>query len=565
MVLPFHRQPLLHKRYAFLTPQIDEGAPPTNESETSGKGDEYANFLRSLASGQRQDDIISRPKALSKSAPALSGKDLKSRTGSPRFGSVGKEQNEGGVVYVSLLARQNQKDHKKKMRVIEDHMLQHKQAERELKRAEGDIIKKQHHLRRSMMDYENTIYKKKRREEVKLSENSMELEKVKQQHSIQEERLAKGRTERNISANTKMKDKERKATLVTNSIEFEYHKVSKELDIKRNELARLTSEFEGKMKAKEEEEFRLKKQLAELAITVNMEAQKKRTQSVDDTRYKSDTAIKDIQDKRRREGNLEDKLRNTGKNGVKHEFNKRKHSKDLINTKDTLSLKGREEGRKMTDIHRRLQHNSTAQRQAQHTADYFERERQGKEIEERGQFAQARRNTLISQSTEEKKFQHSQQIIQWKKRYIEKRNEAIRRNHQDHIRHLQKSVSKLEETEHALYNRVRAAEMQRRKQEQLVQRLDTELDATRRENARKLKEATVQCSKKEKELELKLLREQAELAKLHSQREESIQSLGKQRVSLREDRHMLEGEEREHGRIARIGQRTDHLEQETYG
>ena len=43
------------------------------------------------------------------------------------------------------------------------------------------------------------------------------------------------------------------------------------------------------------------------------------------------------------------------------------------------------EGRKMTDIHRRLQHNSTAQRQAQQTAEYFELERQGKEIEERGQ------------------------------------------------------------------------------------------------------------------------------------------------------------------------------------
>ncbi len=35
-------------------------------------------------------------------------------------------------------------------------MLQHKQEERELKRYEGDIIKKQHHLRRTMVEYENS-------------------------------------------------------------------------------------------------------------------------------------------------------------------------------------------------------------------------------------------------------------------------------------------------------------------------------------------------------------------------------------------------------------------------
>jgi len=35
-------------------------------------------------------------------------------------------------------------------------MLQHKQEERELKRYEGDIIKKQHQLRRTMAEYENS-------------------------------------------------------------------------------------------------------------------------------------------------------------------------------------------------------------------------------------------------------------------------------------------------------------------------------------------------------------------------------------------------------------------------
>ena len=36
-------------------------------------------------------------------------------------------------------------------------MLQHKQEERALKRYEGDIIKKQHHLRRTMEDVNNSM------------------------------------------------------------------------------------------------------------------------------------------------------------------------------------------------------------------------------------------------------------------------------------------------------------------------------------------------------------------------------------------------------------------------
>ena len=45
----------------------------------------------------------------------------------------------------------------------------------------------------------------------------------------------------------------------------------------------------------------------------------------------------------------------------------------------------------------------------------------------------------------------------------------------------------MEETEHALYNRVRAAEMQRRKQEQDVQRLFNEMESLTKENDKRMK------------------------------------------------------------------------------
>lgn len=52
---------------------------------------------------------------------------------------------------------------------------------------------------------------------------------------------------------------------------------------------------------------------------------------------------------------------------------------------------------------------------------------------------------------------------------------------------LQKVVNKMEETEHALYNRVRATEMQRRKQEQDVQRIFNELDILTKENQKRMR------------------------------------------------------------------------------
>jgi len=75
----------------------------------------------------------------------------------------------------------------------------------------------------------------------------------------------------------------------------------------------------------------------------------------------------------------------------------------------------------------------------------------------------------------------------------------------------------MEETEHTLYNRVRAAEMQRRKQEQDVQRLINEFESLTKENDKRMKEMQEQFSRKKVELEQKLLREKAELAKAHNQ------------------------------------------------
>ena len=68
--------------------------------------------------------------------------------------------------------------------------------------------------------------------------------------------------------------------LLRNELARQYRTKMSELELRRIELQRLTEEFDSKMRRKEEEQFKLKAELAELAISLNMEAQKGRVQRV---------------------------------------------------------------------------------------------------------------------------------------------------------------------------------------------------------------------------------------------------------------------------------------------
>lgn len=78
----------------------------------------------------------------------------------------------------------------------------------------------------------------------------------------------------------------------------------------------------------------------------------------------------------------------------------------------------------------------------------------------------------------------------------------------------QKMVSKGEETEQNLYNKVRNAEYARQKQEQTIKHLQLDLQEIKRKNAEKIKQELADSFRHEKECEEKILREKAELDKV---------------------------------------------------
>ncbi len=78
-------------------------------------------------------------------------------------------------------------------------------------------------------------------------------------------------------------------------------------------------------------------------------------------------------------------------------------------------------------------------------------------------------------------------------------------------------VSKGEEVEFSLYNRVKNAEYARQKQDQTVRHITTDLADLRRSNAQSLKAQMLDQTKAEVDLDQKLQREQAVLAKVSKQ------------------------------------------------
>lgn len=76
-------------------------------------------------------------------------------------------------------------------------------------------------------------------------------------------------------------------------------------------------------------------------------------------------------------------------------------------------------------------------------------------------------------------------------------------------------VAKGEEEEHKLFSKVKESEYARQKQEQAVKRLQQKYSQTKTRHSQEMKKRLTDMVKVEKDLEQKMLREQAQLDKVH--------------------------------------------------
>lgn len=178
--LPFERNALIHSRYnAICRPG---SAPPLKGDEdiqrTTSK--DYAAFLKDQERKVGPDGFLDSNRY---SHSFLLKKDA---TGRRRAASVAGQPS---VVSLTSRIHQDKKDYDRRIKVIEDHMWQHKQEERELKRTEGDIIKNQRAVRHTLRDFENAINKKRMAEEKKLSQGLEKYTVLRRDHIHKKEEV----------------------------------------------------------------------------------------------------------------------------------------------------------------------------------------------------------------------------------------------------------------------------------------------------------------------------------------------------------------------------------------
>ncbi|KAK7489125.1 hypothetical protein BaRGS_00019639 [Batillaria attramentaria] len=537
--LPFERGKLLHSRYDVI--RRPDSCPPAQTEDTSpesGKeSKEYASFLnhtfQSKKDGERKPAGRGKPRALSDTTPRPN------------------------VVSLTARIEKDEKDFQRRLKVVEDHMWQHKQEERELKRVEGDIIKNQRAVRHTLRDFGTAINKKRMAEDKKLNQSLERFTDMQREHVHKKHEMGAQRTHQNVLNDQHDKAQGRKVDLQKSDLARQYQQKMSALELKRTEVMRLNQDFEAKMRAKEEEQHRLKNELAELAITLNMVAQKGRVQKFEHDRNQRKETTQRITDDLDNERNVENKMKRSDGDIKGAEMTKRKLSADLALTKAHLDIKKRDEQRHLTDTQIRLEDNTNVQRQLNETARYAELDLRAKQIDQRLEAHNAKRVQRLQTHMMTKHDKEEAQQAVWEARFKARSQEAERRKHEDQLKFFQKMATKDEEREQMLYNTVRESEYSRQKQDAEVRRLQQKLLAVRAQNAKKLKSEQMKCSMTEKELEQALIKERAELDKMHARREESYVQLQSHRMKMKEDKYQLQEHEREHSRLLRIGARTE--------
>uniref|UniRef100_A0A7M5V9Z2 Uncharacterized protein n=2 Tax=Clytia hemisphaerica TaxID=252671 RepID=A0A7M5V9Z2_9CNID len=441
--------------------------------------------------------------------------------------------------------------------LLQDYMLLCKQEERNLRRVEGDIIRKESNLKVAMRNYENDIYHNQRHQETEAITAEKEEEKIKQHHFIENEKITKERTNKNIGLIHKEKEGDSKVINKLNGLEFKFESIADAIQQKRTEMDSIVKEFEEKLKLKEEEEFRLKKEFANLSIELNMEAQKHRVQKENDKESSNKVSLRNKTENSRRLNELGHKVQAHKERRDKAERSKRRYSQDLHEMIGVMSSQAREDGRRLKDIKVKIEKNTNDMRQSQIKHDLLQMERLGKQSNEKVLAVNARRKEIQDILSQQRKQRNDQTTDEFRMRNLMVNHEIKKQNLDDSIQHLSRVVDRHEDTEHTLYGQVRQLESDRRKQEQNVHSLKQQLLETQKQNKLLLNQTAFRCKQQEIELEQRLLREEADLRKALTEREERIQTLAKYRGFSKEEKYMLEEQRKNQDRLHRIERKTN--------
>ncbi|CAF3383362.1 unnamed protein product [Rotaria socialis] len=497
------------------------------------------------------------------------------------------------VIAISKSLENKKKEYDKQMRLIEEQMIKSKQTEREGKRVEGDVKKEQRHLHHTLKELDIDATKKHFEAEKSLSKNLEEKDRIERDFAKKKEqysetpsqkssnffpninestqlgeclvksdfnRQTKLRTDHTIIALQTSKEKDRHNIIVCNDLARKYRTKASELESKHQQLTQLHSDFEHKVHQKELEENRVKKELGEIAMALNLEAQKAQSDMSQFVNIMSRDRTQTIKHDLHEQQKFEERLNQTSIHVKNYDLERRRLSADATLHRSMLDLKQREALRRIVDTKNRLEVIYTKQRELNQNAAIAEQDRRAAELMMKMADIENRRTNLMNHYLREKTEKSEEREIigstKAKVRYAEHETQL----HEDHLRHFQKTVVKNEEVEHDLRKSVKEADFERRKKEQEVQRLQEEIVRKKRLDAIRIREEISKAEHDEQELEQQFIKEKSKLDKLHTQCEDNYFRLLKQREQIRENKMLLQIHEREHERLLRVNARSKSLQ-----
>jgi hypothetical protein len=415
------------------------------------------------------------------------------------------------------LVKQNesrQKQHEKHMKLIQDQMIQSKQEEREFKRRENDVKKENRAIRHSMRELDVNISKKKLEAEKELAKNLQEKERIEIENAHLKENLTKKRTEQNIETIQRIKDKSRKDLTMCSELSTQYRIKMNELDVKHKEIDVLYETLQEKVRNKEEEEAKLKKEIAEIALALNMETKKIKNDLFNFEKNLTNEKEKQIKQDLDNELELEDKINKTSTHIKSFDLTRRRLSNEAVIAKSQIQVKKREAIRRINDTQNNLQQIYTKQRNLNELASISQQDKKGQEIIRKIEDVNERKKQLLLKKIKEKRAKSDEHEHIYSLKAFNKQNELQLKTHEEHLKHFQKIAQKDDDYENDLYKQVKESEFNRRKQEKELKELQDKLSQKKRENSQMVKHLLQKVYEEEQQLYNTIIREKAKLDKV---------------------------------------------------
>lgn len=511
----------------------------------------YAEFLRKFGRFLSKDGFIDASSTINRFKLKQIDND-KQKPFSVRAKSFTETTKPQSSVEVIKSIQEKQKVHEKHLKLIEDQMIQSKQEGRGFKRQEGEVKKEQRSIRLAIRELDTVISRKRLDADKNLAKNLEEKSRLEIENAHKREETTKQRTEKNLEILQLSKDKGRKNLLVCNDLARQYKMKMNELDLKHNELNRIQSDFEDKLRAKEEEEASVKREIAEIALALNMETKKVKDELFSFRRSLEKDKESQIKTDFDAQQNLESKISQTSGYIKNYDLNRRRLSHEAVVEKSSWGLKQREATRRIVDTRNNLENIYQRQKKINETFQTAEMDRKQQEIIKNIEDVTNRKKTIQSIVQQEKKEQNekieTELSIKAQSRFIEQEV----RQQEDNLKHIQKIAQKDDEQQHELYRSVKDTEFLRRKQEKDLRKLRDHYKIKQKENSAMIKEILAKVFEEEQEMQQKISREKAKLDKYHSEREESYSRLLSHREKTKEDKFLLENYSKEHSRLTRI-------------